>query len=167
MTTVSRILGRAALILSLGTVAACGGGGGPSYDPESPEGQAFEYRHAVMLVAGVKQEFINNMAREQVELYEAAFAQAAIELAVLTAMMPGTFENQTLVAESLTEPSVWEEWDDFEARMDGAIEATAALAEAVLNGGFAEAQPLVVASYGTFSNCSGCHNSYRRSDDED
>ena len=166
MTTASRILGRAALVLSFGTLIACSGGGGPSYDPDSPEGQAFEYRDAVMHLAGVKQEFINNMAREQLPLDEEAFTQAAIELAMLTAMMPETFENQTLVEESLTDASVWENWDDFESRMNGAIEATAALAEAVQKGGFAEAQPLVVASYGTFSNCSGCHNSYRRSDED-
>jgi cytochrome c556 len=146
-------------------LAACAGGG-PSYDPDSPEGEAYEFRHAVMHLAGVRMEFINNMAREQIPLDEAAFVKAATDLAVLTAMMPEGYENDVLVAESLSEPAIWENMDDFDARMNNAIEATAALAEAAQSGGFAAAQPLVVTSPTTSSNCSSCHNAYRRSDDD-
>jgi len=155
---------RATAVLVLGSAAltACGGGGGPSYDPDSPEGQAFEFRHAVMHAAGVKMQLINNMAREQVPIDEAVFAKAAADLAVLAAMMPEGFENETLVAESNTEPAAFTNRADFDARMDAAIEATAALADAVETGGFAAGQALVVASAGTSSNCGGCHNTYRK-----
>lgn len=166
MKTVSKTLGKATLILGLVGLVACGGASGPSYDPDSPEGQAYEYRHALMFVAGAKMEFINNMARELIELDEAAFVKAATELAVLTSMMPDTFDNQTLVAESRTEPSVWENQDDFDARMDNALEATTRLVEALETGGFAAGQALVTASVGTSSNCSGCHNTYRKGETE-
>ncbi len=163
MKTASRITARIALVVAFTALAACAGGGGPSYDPDSPEGQAYEYRDAVMLLAGVRMEFINNMAREQIDLDEAAFVRAATELAALTSMMPEGFETDVLVAESLSEPSIWENIDDFNARMNNAIEATAALAEAAQTGGFAAAQRLVVSSPTTSSNCSSCHNAYRRS----
>jgi cytochrome c556 len=165
MKTASMIFGKATLILGLGGLVACGGGG-PSYDEDSPEGQAYEYRHALMHVAGVKMEFINNMAREIIPVDEAAFRQATAELAMLTAMMPETFENQTLVAESRTEPSVWENRADFDTRMTNAVEATARLAETTATGGFAAGQALVTASIGTSSNCSGCHNTYRKPETE-
>ena len=160
MKTASRILGRTALALGIASLTACGGG--PSYDPESPEGEAYEFRHSVMHVAGVKMEFINNMAREQIDLDEEAFVRATEQLAVLTSMMPETFESQGLVAESEAEPSIWENQADFDARMNNAIDATAALAEAARSGGFAAAQPLVVTTPTTSSNCSGCHNTYRK-----
>ncbi|MGD8340297.1 MAG: cytochrome c [Gammaproteobacteria bacterium] len=165
MKTASRFLGRTTLVFGFMALAACAGGG-PSYDPDSPEGEAYEFRHAVMHLAGVRMEFINNMAREQIPLDEAAFVKAATDLAVLTAMMPEGYENDVLVAESLSEPAIWENMDDFDARMNNAIEATAALAEAAQSGGFAAAQPLVVTSPTTSSNCSSCHNAYRRSDDD-
>lgn len=163
MKIASRIPRRLALVIAFTALVACGGGGGPSYDPDSTEGQAFEYRDAVMHLAGVRMEFINNMAREQIELDEAAFVKAAAELAVLTAMMPEGYETDVIVAESLSEPSIWENMDDFNARMNNAIEATAALAEAAQTGGFAAAQQLVVTTPTTSSNCSSCHNAYRRS----
>ena len=154
-----------ALVIAFAALAGCAGGG-PSYDPDSPEGLAYEYRDAVMYLAGARMQLINNMAREQIELDEAAFVKAATELAMLTAMMPEGFETDVLVAESLSEPSIWENMDDFNARMNNAIEATAALAEAAQTGGFAAARQLVVTSPTTSSNCSNCHNAYRRSANE-
>ncbi len=92
----------------LAALAACGGGGGPSYDPDSPEGSAYIYRHAVMELASAKATILLEMAREERELDEAAFVEAAGDLAALAGMMIDGFENETLVAESRTDPSVWE-----------------------------------------------------------
>jgi cytochrome c556 len=166
MKTVSRTLGQTALMLGFAALAACGGGG-MSYDHDSPEGQAYEFRHSVMHVAGVKMELINNMARELVPVDEAEFTKAAKELAVLTEMMPEGFEQNLTVDESRAEPAIWENKADFDQRMDAAIEATAKLAETAETSGFAAAQALVVASPGISSNCSGCHNNYRAREDED
>jgi cytochrome c556 len=153
------------MVLASVALVACGGGG-PSYDPDSAEGAAYELRHSVMHVAGVKMELINMMAREQVPIDEAAFADAARQLAVLTTMMPEGFEDELTVAESRLDPAVWENKADFDRRMEAAIEATAALAETAETGGFAAAQALVVASPGLSSNCSGCHNTYRLPEEE-
>lgn len=152
-------------MLGFAALVACGGGG-PSYDEDSPEGQAYELRHAVMHVAGVRMEFINNMAREQIPVDEAAFVKAVGELAALTGMMREGFEEELTVAESRAEPTIWENKADFDQRMDAAIAATARLAEAAETSGFEAARALVVTNPTTSSNCSGCHNTYRASEEE-
>jgi cytochrome c556 len=152
-------------MLGFAVLAACGGGG-PSYDEDSPEGQAYEFRHAVMHVAGVKMEFINNMAREQIPVDEAAFIKAVQQLAVLTEMMPQGFEENLTVAESRSEPAIWDNKADFDKRMQAAIGATARLAQTAETSGFEAARSLVVTNPTTSSNCSGCHNSYRASEEE-
>lgn len=165
MKTASRTLIPIVLTLGFTALVACGGGG-PSYDEDSPEGQAYEMRHSVMHVAGVKMELINNMARELVPVDEAVFAKAANDLAALTSMMYEGFEENLTVPGSRSDPAIWDNKADFDQRMEAAVEATAALAEAIESGGFAAGQALVTASGGTSSNCSGCHNTYRMSEDE-
>jgi cytochrome c556 len=156
-----KALGRAALVCGFITLAACGGGG-PSYDEESPEGAAYELRHSVMHIAGLKMEFINNMARETIAIDEAAFVRATNQLAVLTEMMPEGFESELTVAESRSLPEIWDNKADFDMRMQAAIDATADLADAARNGGFAAAQSVVVGSPALSSTyCGGCHNTYR------
>jgi cytochrome c556 len=146
------------------TLAACGGGGGS--DPETPEYQAYEFRDSVMHAASTKMALINGMAREQIPLDEAAFVKATADLKALSGMMLEGFENPTLVPESMAEPAIWENWDDFEARMNNLITATDALAAAAANGGFQAARGLVTASAGgTSSNCGGCHTTYRKRDE--
>lgn len=146
-------------------LAACGGGGssGPSFDPESPEGAAYIYRQAVMDLANVKGRLMLSMAREEVEIDEAAFIEAAQDFAALSAMMIDGFENQTLVAESRTDPAVWENWSDFEAKMGALEQASAELAETAASGGFDAARGLVQS---TMRSCGDCHNPYRVSDAE-
>ena len=158
-------LGRTTLMLGFAALVACGGGG-PSYDEDSPEGQAYEMRHAVMHVAGIKMELINNMARETIPVDEAAFVKATRELAVLTEMMPEGFEQDLTVAESRSEPAIWENKSDFDQRMDSAIAATARLAETAQTSGFEAARALVVTNPTVSSNCSGCHNTYRAPEED-
>ena len=155
----SRILtGLAAGIAALGLTACGGGGGGPAYDPESPEGMAQMYRDSVMELARQKSGLLIAMANEEVALDEAAFVKAAGDLAAIAAMMPEGFENQTLVAGSRTDPAIWDNWDDFESKLVALADATAALAEAAANGGFAAAQGMVRETTG---NCGNCHRPYR------
>jgi len=163
MKMASQTLAKASIFLGLAALAACGG---PSYDPSSPEGQAYESRHEIMEEAGTRMELINNMAREQVPLDEAAFTIAADELASLTAQMSEGFEEALTVPGSRADPIIWDNKTDFDDRMDAAIEATARLAEVAQNDGFAAAQALVVTNPTTSSNCSGCHNTYRLPDED-
>jgi cytochrome c556 len=143
----------------LTALTACGGGG-PSYDPDSPEGKAYVYRDSVMEVADAKARLLVGMVREEIELDEAVFAKATADLAALSTMMIYGFENKTLVEESRTDPAVWENWDDFKDKVDSLVQATAELADTAEKGGFAAAQGLVQP---TVQNCGGCHRSYRLS----
>lgn len=159
----TKIFARVLLVLGFTALVACGG---PSYDPNSPEGQAYETRHEIMEEAGIRMELINNMAREQTALDEAAFTSAAVELAALTERMPEGFEEAWVVPGSRSDPLIWDNKADFDSRMDAAIEATARLAEVAQNEGFTAAQTLVVTTPTTSSNCSGCHNTYRLPEDD-
>lgn len=163
MKTASIILRRTTLVLGFTLLIACGG---PAYDPASPEGQAYESRLSIMEEAGVRMELINNMAREQIDLDEAAFTTAAVELAELTARMSEGFEEAWTVPGSRADPIIWDNKADFDARMDSAVEATARLASVVQSDGFAAAQTLVVSNPTTSSNCGGCHNTYRLPDED-
>lgn len=157
MKLASKILGQSAVLAGCTVLIACG----PAYDPNSPEGQAYDRRHEIMEEAGERMELINNMAREVVPVDEQAFVTAAVELAELTTRMPEGFEQETVVSVSRADPAIWQNKADFDSRMEAAIAATAALAEAAQNSGFAAAQALAVGSPTTSSNCSGCHNTYR------
>ena len=159
-----KTFGAATLVAGFMTLVACGGGG-PSYDPESPEGEAFEFRHSVMHVAGVKMEFLNNMARETIAIDEAAFAAAARQLAALTEMMNEGFETESIVDGSRALAEIWDNKADFDSRMANAVEGTANLAATATNSGFAAAQSMVVGSPGFSSTyCGSCHNTYRGPD---
>lgn len=159
----SKIPGITTAAIGFAALVACGG---PSYDPNSPEGQAFELRHSIMEEAGERMELINNMAREQIPVDEAAFTEAAVELADLASRMPEGFEIESPLEASRSDPAIWSNKADFDSRMQMSIEATAALAEAAQNEGFESARALVVGNPTTSSTCSGCHNTYRLSDDD-
>jgi cytochrome c556 len=140
-------------------LAACADDGLP-YDPESPEGKAYIYRHSVMELIDAKSSLLVGMARQEIALDESVFAQAAADLAALSAMTSDGFENHTLVEGSRTSPAVSENWDDFQQKLNDLVQATAELADAAQRGGFAAAQGLVQP---TMQNCGGCHRPYRLS----
>lgn len=154
--TILKLMGASALLAAL---SACGGASGPSYDPESPEGSAQRYRDSVMELARQKSTVLLGMAREEMALDEAVFVEAAEDLAALSSMMADGFENETLVAESRTDPAVWENRADFDEKLDALVTATAELAEAARTGGFAAAQGMVQSA--TSQNCGSCHRAYR------
>ncbi len=139
-------------------LGACGGGGAPAFDAESPAGQAYLYRQSVMTLAANKMAMIGGMAREEIPLDEAAFVQATADLAALAGMTAAGFEMPGIVGPSRSLPVIWEDEGDFAQKTNDFVEATAGLAEAAASGGFAAAQGLV---QGTAGTCGGCHRTYR------
>jgi cytochrome c556 len=162
VTTLVVIAKRLGAITLLAALAACGADG-RSYDPDSPEGEAYVYRHSVMELIDAKARLLVGMVRQEIPLDEGLFAKAAADLAALSAMTGYGFENRTLVEGSRTSPAVWENWDDFQRRLSDFVQATAELADAVEKGGFGAAQGLVQP---TMQNCGGCHRPYRLSIEE-
>jgi cytochrome c556 len=160
MKTRSRILTTTTALFAVATLAACSGGG---TDPEAPGFAAYKHRDSVMHLLAEKTLVINGMAREEIELDEAEFVAATRHLAALSEMMLEGFEDQTLVAESRTEPAVWENWDDFESKANALVDAANDLAQAAASGGFEAARGSV---QDTVSNCGSCHRAYRAPEDE-
>ena len=143
----------------LAAPAACDSGG-PTYDPDAPEGKAYIYRQSVMELIDAKSRVVVGMAREEIRLDETAFVEAARDLASLSTMLIDGFENQTVIDESRTDPAVWDNWDDFQQKVDSFVETTAELAQVAERDGFAAAQGIVQR---TSQACGNCHRPYRRS----
>ncbi|MDX1563343.1 MAG: cytochrome c [Gammaproteobacteria bacterium] len=145
-------------------LTACGGGGGPSVDTDSPEWRAFEMRQGVMHIAEQKVLQIRAMANGEEPMDEAVFAKATADLAAVAGMMLDGFETQVIVAESRAEPAIFDNWADAEAKAAELQAAATQLAEAAATGGFAAAEGLV---QGATQNCSkSCHSSYRGPEQE-
>jgi len=149
-------------VLSLALISACGQGQGPAggaaVDPESPEGQAFLFRQAVMRVAAKKSATIGGMARGEIPVDEAAFAKAVNDLVVVAGMMTEGFMPQGAPGDSRALPEIWTNWADFEQKAADLVTGVQGVADATRTGGFAAASPLV---QGMAGNCGGCHRTYR------
>jgi cytochrome c556 len=151
-------------VLALLVLSACGPGGGEPADADTPEGQAFQFRQAVMRVVANKMVTIGGMAREEIPLDEAVFTKATADLAVLAGMLTEGFMPEGIPTGSNALPEVWSNWADFEQKAADFSNAAAGLAAAAESGGFASAQGLV---QGTAGTCGGCHRTYRaRAQDE-
>lgn len=144
---------------ALATLAACGGGS----DPNSPEFQAYEQRDAVMHEMGDAILVLNDMSREQIPVDDAAFREAAQQLAQSAERMLDGFENQTIVPESRAMPEIFENWDDFVSKTEDLQEAANELAMAAESGGFAAGRSLVE---GARNTCGACHRVYRAPEED-
>lgn len=155
MNTPSRLLTLTGIALAASMLTACGGG---MEEDNSPEGQAFEYRHSVMHVLAYKMGMIGGMAREEIPLDEAVFDKSVHDLATVAGMLTEGFMPEGIPSGSRALPAIWENWSDFEQKGQDLKNAADGLAAAVDRGGFAEAKGLV---QGTAQTCGGCHRTYR------
>lgn len=145
--------------LSFLFLAACGGSGGDAADADTPEGQAFQFRQAVMRVMTAKLTTIRDMEREEIPLDEAVFAKATADLAVMTGMLTEGFDTEGIATGSRALPDIWSNWDDFTQKANDAVSGAASLAAATAQGGFATGQGLVD---GAAQACGACHRVYRQ-----
>jgi cytochrome c556 len=152
----SRFLPLTGLVLAASLLTACGGGG--MAEDDSPEGQAFQFRDAVMHLLAAKMGTIGGMAREEIPLDEAVFDKAVNDLAALSGMVTEGFMPEGIPAGSRSLPDVWTNWSDFQQKAQDLESAADGLAAAVESGGFAAAKGMV---QGTAQTCGGCHRSYR------
>ena len=143
-------------VFSLVLLSACGGGA-PA-DAETPEGQAFQFRQAVMRIGANKMTTIGGMARGEIPVDEAVFAKAVADLAAAAGMATEGFMPEGIATGSRALPAVWENWADFEQKAADLRNATQGLVAAVESGGFAAAQGMVQSAAGT---CGACHRTYR------
>jgi cytochrome c556 len=146
-------------VLSLLLISGCNTGQQPAgAAADTPEGQAFQYRQAVMRVAANKSATIGGMARGEIPVDEAVFAKAVADLVAVAGMVTEGFMPEGIPTGSRALPEIWMNWTDFEQKGADLVNAATGLAEATRTGGFAAAQSLV---QGTAGTCGGCHRTYR------
>lgn len=157
----SRVLAVAAA-LGMALTAGCGGGGiDRDALAETPEGQAFLFRDAVMTLVASKMLTVGDMARGDIPADDAVFTKAAADLAALAGMTTEGFMPEGIPAGSRAMPEIWQNWSDFEARAQDFEKAAQSVAEAAQSGGLGAARDLVRPLQQT---CGGCHSSYRAPD---
>jgi len=140
-------------------LASCGGGGTAQAPvDDSPEGQAFQYRRAVMQSIAYKVGQIRGIAQGEIAGDQATFVKHANDVAVLGAMIPEGFIPNSAVAGSAALPEVWTNIADFQAKSMALANAAQALATAAQSN-FESAKGMVQSVGGT---CGDCHRPYRR-----
>ncbi|HEX7080493.1 MAG TPA: cytochrome c [Gammaproteobacteria bacterium] len=152
----SRIAAAGAFI-GMAMLAGCGGGG-PAEVEDTPEGEAFVFRDAVMHAVAYKMTPIGGMARGEIPVDDAVFRKAASDVATLSGMLLEGFMPQGIPAGSRATPDIWMNWTDFEQRAKAFQDAAQAVAEAAESGGVEAARDLVRPLLDT---CGGCHRTYR------
>lgn len=156
--TCSRFLGVAAAI-GLALTAGCGGGGvDRGALAETPEGQAFLFRDAVMTLVASKMLTLGGMARGEIPADDAVFTKAAADIAALAGMVTEGFMPEGRPDGSRALPAIWQSWSDFEMRAQNFEQAAQAVANAAQSGGLEGARDLVRPLQQT---CGGCHSTYR------
>ena len=120
---------------------------------EAEDEGAVEYRQHAMIAVRGHMGAIGDIARGKVP-HTHHLPLHAGALADLAALMPTLFAAGTAGGDTL--PAVWENAEDFQAKVDAFKEATRNLLAIVQSGG--EVRPAVGA---VGQACKGCHDSYR------
>ena len=136
--------------LLLGTVSV------DAQDKRYPESA---YRHNVL--EQVKYSIGNiRMLVQGLEAGDGAMKMNARNLHTASLMMKGAFAKDTRGMEGKTDAKdeIWENWADFESRVDKFVGDTGALMGAVEGG---DKAAIGGALRTVFSNCKGCHDKYK------
>jgi|SRR5690554_993325 len=100
------------------------------------------------------------MVRGEIKYDSAQFQQHANAVKYLShiprAGFSGAGENATTDSAAL--PKIWQNWDDFNSKMDDLVNAAAELAEAAESGNVRTIAPKFIATAGT---CKQCHDNYK------
>ncbi len=139
-------------------LASCGGGTAEAPVDDSPEGQAFQYRRAVMQAIAYKVGQLRGIAQGEIQGDQATFVKHAEDVAALGAMIPEGFIPNSAVAGSAALPEVWTNMADFQAKSMALADAAQGLATAAQSN-FESAKGMVQSVGGT---CGDCHRPYRR-----
>jgi cytochrome c556 len=159
-----KLFGRLALIGMLSGLGLAACGGGPKFDEDSPEGQAYIYRSSLMEVVSHEMALIGGMARGDIPADEQKFKMAASNLATLSAMVPDAFMQNLTVPGSRAMPEIWQNWDDFKMKAQQFADGAMTVNMAAQSGGIDAAKGAVQQLAQT---CGGCHRNYRAPEDDE
>src|SRR5687767_13297897 len=125
----------------ISVLAACGGaGGGGAEIPDTPEGQAFQYRTSVMEAVAYKVGQLRAMAMGEIPVNQELFVKHANDVATLATMIPEGFIPNSAIEGSAALPEIWTNNADFQAKAMDLHTAAQALAMAAQSQGFEAAK---------------------------
>jgi cytochrome c556 len=131
---------------------------------QSEEEQALiKYRQTLMTGLRASMASIGDILKFRMPYSTKHIEVHARNIHTYASLIPDAFEQK--LAEGLTDaqPVVWDSWDDFVAKAKALEEASAKLAEAAKGGEVREVMPHV---QGVGDACRGCHNTYRKPEEE-
>ena len=149
-------------IFFAGALLACAGAVNAELN-ESQAERAVETRQSLLHLMGWNMAPLGAMARGRIDFDAARVETNAARLQALTAMMADAFAADTRANEVTTEALdvIWEQPDDFAAKIQDSIDASNRLAAAAATG---DQGAMREAIGGMGSSCGSCHDDYRADD---
>ena len=120
---------------------------------------AIEYRQAVMTLIKWNMGQMGAMLKGKIPFDAEAFAKRAANLAVLSQMPLEGFTPGSDQGYTNADPSIWRNWDDYNAKMVKFQQEAAKLAEVAKTATRGEIGSQFV---NTAKTCKGCHRVYKR-----
>lgn len=125
--------------------------------------QVIVYRQRLMKGHGASMGSIGDIMKYQLPVGTAHVAMHAKAIAEYAAMIPGAFEKKSPMGMTDAKPEVWDHWDDFVMKAKALEDAAGTLASAAEGGDMAKVMPAIK---GLGDSCRGCHNEYRKPEEE-
>jgi cytochrome c556 len=126
---------------------------------ENKPADAIEYRQAAFEVLAWNFGPMGAMVKGKIPFDAKTFAERAANVAFLSKMPSEGFIPGSAQGETDAKPIIWQEWDDFKAKMGQLQEKSAKLAEVAKTATKLEE---VANQFGeTAKVCKGCHEKYR------
>ena len=113
-------------------------------------------RDGLMHLIGAQRGILQNIAKEGGAEDAAEFIRAANALSALLAMIPSTFEKNTIPDISRAKPEIWSNWDNFVSVANTQSIVAASLATTAMTEGLEAAKAKV-----DDLDCGSCHTPYR------
>jgi cytochrome c556 len=122
-----------------------------------------QYRQKVMAGHGNNISSIGDIMKNKLPHAATQISMHAKILAEYSGLIEGAYEKKVSAGATDSKPEIWQNWDDFLAKAKALGEASTKLSE-VAQGGDIRATMTQVQAVG--DTCSGCHNAYRKPEEE-
>jgi len=129
-----------------------------AHDSSKPE-DVVAYRRSVFTVMAWNFGPMVAMVKGEADYDAAEFTRRAERIANVSDQALEAFLPDTLVGDTEAKPEIWENWNDFKAKMSDMEKATAALVEASRSG---DMKTIVPAFKAAGNSCKSCHDDYKK-----
>ena len=131
---------------------------------EAEEDPVLVYRQKLMKGHGASMGSIGDILKYKLPYSPEHIATHAKNINMFSKLIPDAFEKKSPEGMTDAKPEVWANWDDFVAKSQALGDASAKLADAASGGG--EMRTIMPHVKGLGDACRGCHNTYRKPEEE-